>query len=228
MKRQCLVFSIILLTIIFGNIRGLCDGSRAIFLSDECCLFSINGKNTITYYNTGEQFVIIPSKIAGYNIDKIGDYVFEDCTGIEDLIVPGTIKVIGNGAFVYCTKMENVTLMYGIEEIGDCSFSECHMMKRIVIPGTVKSVGEGAFNKCISLYTLIVEDGAELIGDSCFLDCWNLKYAYLPSSIVSIGVDAFKGCNSLTIYCDQDSVAEKYAIENGICYCIININVAAQ
>jgi hypothetical protein len=38
----------------------------------------------------------------------------------------------------------------------------------------------------------------------------------IPESVVEMGKNVFQGCNSLTIHCRNNSVAWRYAEENGI------------
>ncbi|MBR4326859.1 MAG: leucine-rich repeat domain-containing protein [Bacteroidales bacterium] len=52
---------------------------------------------------------------------------------------------IGNGAFGYCEKMENLTLPGGVKEIGNESFFRCISWKNPSIPESVEAIGDEAF-----------------------------------------------------------------------------------
>ena len=63
---------------------------------------------------------------------------------------------------------------------------------------------------------IIMPDGAKTIGPCAFEGCVNLLSIKLPGSIEEIGEDAFNGCGKLTVYCEENSYAHRYAKEHGI------------
>ena len=62
------------------------------------------------------------------------------------------------------------------------------------------------------------------IGERAFYGCSGLTSITIPEGVTSIGDGAFDGCSDLTIYCYENSYAEKYAKENNIPYEIISKN----
>lgn len=71
------------------------------------------------------------------------------------IYIPGNVKVIGDGAFHNCAKLESVILEEGIEEIGSYSFAGNTMLKSITIPDSVTKIGENAFG--INIYGKVIE-----------------------------------------------------------------------
>lgn len=201
---------------------GLAEYDIVLFISKEYQIDAVNGKSTLTYCNTGESLVIIPSRVAGFQIEAIGDKAFEDCPGIVDLIIPGTIEIIGKEAFQYCTDLEKIELFHGLELISDSAFCRCYAIKNVCIPGSVSIIGENAFYMCSSLRSVTIEEGCIEIGNDCFGECRELRYIVLPASIKSIGSNAFTGCKYIVLYCKAGSFAEKYAIDNGLDYTLYN------
>ena len=126
----------------------------------------------------------------------IAPKAFEGCVHLRRVILPGTVKAIGEMAFTGCTGLESV-----------------------VIPGSVAKVGTLAFAKCASLKSVRLEPGVTALGPSCFSKCVNLTRVDMPASAVSFGGGVFFGCaKALTIYGGAGTMAEKYAKFNQIAY----------
>jgi len=82
----------------------------------------------------------------------------------------------------------------------------------------VKKIGENAFTdtkvKSVTLSSTCTE-----IDWFAFHGCFALSSVHIPSTVNAIGYGAFDSCSkSLTIYCESDSYAEKYAKSFGISY----------
>lgn len=72
------------------------------------------------------------------------------------IYIPGNVKIIGDGAFHNCAKLESVIFEEGIEEIGSYSFAGNTKLKSITIPDSVTKIGENAFG--INIYGKVIED----------------------------------------------------------------------
>ena len=67
-------------------------------------------------------------------------------TDIQDITIPGTVKVIGEDAFWNCQNLRNVIIEEGVEEIGADAFTTSSV-RRIEIPQSVFKIGAmEAFN----------------------------------------------------------------------------------
>ena len=117
---------------------------------------------------------------------------------IRDLVIPNSVKRIGNYAFYNCKTLISVTIGEGVTKIGDCAFADCDGLISVKIPESVKSIGEGAFNGCRGLTSITLENGVSIIEDSTFYDCWRMTSVTIPNSVKSIGNHAFSGCFGLT------------------------------
>lgn len=144
---------------------------------------------------------------------KAADFVIEAGVLLEyhgelaDVVVPDTVRGIGNRAFSG-KAIESVVLPEGLEWISDGqingewgAFSRCDRLRRIRIPQSVSVIGAGAFSGCASLEEVIFEDsekGSLLdINAHAFSGCTALRALAFPTRARTIGPRAFAGCANL-------------------------------
>ncbi len=120
-----------------------------------------------------------------------------ESSGLQSIIIPKTIKKIGDSAFYGCSLLKEIDLPNSVIEIGDSAFSGCRSLKEIVIPNGIVKIGDETFCYCKNLQKVVLPDGLEKIGDSAFSECRSLKEINLPNSVVEIGNWAFRECDNL-------------------------------
>ena len=130
--------------------------------------------------------------------DKLGDYVFYDCSGLTSLTLPSSVTSIGWGAFSGCSGLTSLTIPSSVTEIGNQTFYGCSGLTSLTLPSGVTSIGNYAFEGCSGLTSLTIPSSVTSIGDRAFLGCSGLTSLTLPSSVTSIGESAFTGCSGLT------------------------------
>ena len=64
---------------------------------------------------------------------------------VEEVVLPQTIREIGENSFRFCVKLKSITLNKGLEIIGQRAFLGCSALKEIVIPASVKKIGYECF-----------------------------------------------------------------------------------
>ena len=116
---------------------------------------------------------------------------------VTDLVIPGSVTNIVDGAFRNCGSLTRVTILDNVTSIGSSAFSGCSSLTSITIPGSVTSIGDWAFYECSSLTSIIIPDSVTSIGEYAFRGCSSLTSAIIPNSVTSIGVCAFDGCSKL-------------------------------
>ena len=95
--------------------------------------------------------VTIPSEIAGKSVASIGEYAFDDCSGLKSVSIPGSVISIGNGAFYGCSNLKSVSIPGSVTSIGNEAFSSCSGLKSVSILDGVASIGDEAFSRCSNL-----------------------------------------------------------------------------
>ena len=76
-------------------------------------------------------------------------------SNIVSIIIPDSVKNIGNRAFWDCENLKLIEIPDSVKSIGNDVFAYCRNLKSIIIPNSVKSIGNGAFWICESLKSLI-------------------------------------------------------------------------
>ena len=197
------------------------------------CFYFDTGTNTITGYKfldpdcSGD--VVIPDKITVdgglYEVKELGKNSFSHAvyTGyLHSVVMPTTLKKIGEQAFAGQHNIHRIKLNEGLEEIDRWSFAVGTMdlslkircdgdntlrgvLKAIDFPSTLKTIENMAF-ACQSLTWLILPDSVTDMGDWAFLRN-QLQTLQLPKNISRIPMQCFKE-NQLTEVMIPDSVIE--------------------
>ena len=129
------------------------------------------------------------------------------------------VVAIAPRAFEGCAALRRVILPESLRQIGEMAFSGCAHLRTLVIPGGVQRVGTLAFAKCSQLERVRIEPGVVQLGPSCFSKCAALKRVEMPASVTQIGGGAFFGCSKeLRLYGAEDAPAAQYARLNGLTF----------
>lgn len=109
----------------------------------------------------------IPENIDGYTVTGIESYAFAGQTAIEKVVIPDTVRFLGESSFMSCTSLREATIGAGVTSIPDDCFFACPALKNVILPDTLESIGNETFFGC------------------------SVLDLYIPASVVSIGSDAF-------------------------------------
>jgi hypothetical protein len=123
----------------------------------------------ITRYNGAAAQVTIPAKINGLPVTQLGGQLFAGNDTMISLVIPEGVTVIWNGnpmsgGICYgCVNLSSVVLPGTLKEIGDFAFVYCTSLASITIPPSVTYVGEGAFENCAPHYPRLSKEEFETI-----------------------------------------------------------------
>ncbi|MEY8461710.1 leucine-rich repeat protein [Streptococcus merionis] len=120
---------------------------------------------------------------------------FDGAKGIKEVILPDSLKHIGNRAFAG-TSIEKIILPNSLETIGSEAFAGIDTLTEVVIPKSVTSASD-AFSKSMNLKKVVFEEGTTAIPAN-ILSHTAVEEITIPSSVTSIGYGAFSENKSLT------------------------------
>lgn len=194
------------------------DGEYDVDIADGFGIYCkiADGEATLTGYYEREPIdgsldLVIPSEIGGCPLVSISKSAFSyysggwpcwyGCSALHSVVIPGSVKAIGRGAFAGCPNLTYVEIEDGVVEIGEEAFLNCSSLVEASISRDVMDIGSFAFGQCESLLAVTLREGAirgfAMIGGSAFAGCSSLEGVVIPSSVGEIGSSAFSDCESL-------------------------------
>ncbi len=177
-----------------------------------------DGYATITNVDDVKKIVSVPDTLGGVPVTALAGGAFGGSVMIEEVLLPATITSIESMCFSYCTELSKVTLPKKLTRLENGVFNHCSKLRDISIPESVTDIEKDAFYRCDELWTITIPDSVVSIGDNAFAACPNLSAATIPESVTTIGKDAFQKNDGFHIYAKPGSVAESYALANGIIF----------
>lgn len=141
--------------------------------------------------------------------DKLGDYVFNGCSGLTSLTLPSSVTKIGCYALLNCIGLTSLTLPSSVTEIGEGAFLNCRGLTNFTIPSGVTKIGGAAFFSCYGLISLTIPSSVTAIGSQAFNDCSGLTSIYVyMEKLPETGSNLFLGCDekNCTVYVPKGTV----------------------
>lgn len=133
-------------------------------------------------------------------VEIIGYKTFADCENLKKVnFEPNAVlSSVVESAFSNCTSLESIDLPASVRSIGSYAFEGCRGLKSITLPDSVNEFGkERMFKGCYFLQSVELPKGVTEIGRETFQDCWSLASASLPEGVKTIKEDAFSKCGKL-------------------------------
>ena len=169
-----------------------------------------NGVRITRYKGPDSGEVVIPKTIGGYEVKKISDGAFQNCTGITSIVIPDSVISIGGSTFSGCTSLAEITVspdnknyssVDGVLFNKDGSeliiYPKGNGRSAYTVPDGVTSISGSAFSGCTSLTEIVIPDSVTTIGNSAFSGCTSLSKVDLPKKLTTIEAYTFSGCSSL-------------------------------
>lgn len=129
---------------------------------------------------------------------------------VGDLVIPNSVTVIGDGAFLFCTGFTgNLTIGNSVTTIGRDAFRGCSgFTGSLTIPNSVTTIGYDAFRGCSGFTgSLTIPNSVTTIERGTFSGCSGFTGPLaIPNSVRSVSgpnyvedySGAFQGCRGLT------------------------------
>lgn len=155
----------------------------------------------------------------GSRVSKIGEYAFMGCANLREVVLPDSLKELGEGCFretgvrsitlpqgveklprylfAWCGDLESIALPSGLDDIASHAFIYCGKLQSVTIPSGVKHIGSNAFSECRSLREVVLPADMQELESYAFSECVSLERAVMPSNHRLLGELIFSGCRSL-------------------------------
>ena len=175
-------------------------------------IWASNGSEVqINGYSGPGGVIIIPSEIDGLPVTRIAQKAFYEVDNMTGLVLPDTIKVIGDWAFggVHWTDAGVLLLPSSLTEVGMSAFANSGF-SGIVIKCSCEFTC--TFEHMPNLQFIYIAEGAKpVLKTRAFGYGEALKTIVIPSSVTDFKKDdIFKGSNIVTMYTPEGSAAAKY------------------
>lgn len=160
--------------------------------------------------------LIIPSTWKGIDVVEIAAGGFAGLSGVQNILLPDTIKKISANAFNGCIEIESIDIGKYVEDIAGSAFAGWNESQRINdysgqirantlnncnarIYATVKTETQtvSGYTGMKNLYGITLNDNITAIEANAFSGCVNLAEFVLPSYVTTIGSLAFNDCTKI-------------------------------
>lgn len=160
--------------------------------------------------------LIIPSTWKGIDVVEIAAGGFAGLSGVQNILLPDTIKKISANAFNGCVEIESIDIGKYVEDIAGSAFAGWNESQRINdysgqirantlnncnarIYATVKTETQivSGYTGMKNLYGITLNDNITAIEANAFSGCVNLAEFVFPSYVTTIGSLAFNDCTKI-------------------------------
>ena len=136
-------------------------------------------------YVSGE--VVVPELYNDYPVIRVSK--FNNCSLITSIVLPDTIKYF-SCTFENCIGLEKIVLPASLTTIRANMFYNCISLREVNIPSGLESVGASAFCKC-SLVSITFPDSLTKVERDAFCDCDKLEVLNFGKNVSNINERAF-------------------------------------
>ena len=161
-----------------------------------------NKMSALKYLDMSEA-TIVASNYKYYNDYTTKDDVFpkyafvDSTTPLVKVILPNSVKSVGEDAFYKCECLSFVTFGDGLQSIESSAFSGCSRLPSVAFGDGLQSIDSYAFEKCSNLRSVTFGNGLRNIGFRAFYYCSKLYSVIFGDELQCIEEGAFYGCSNL-------------------------------
>ena len=160
----------------------------------SCRLSSCGSSSLLKTVIFGDKVEFIPAELC-YRLDQL-----------TEIILPASVKTIGENAFYCCSGISNVEFPEGLELINESAFLSCTSLQNITIPDKVQIIGSDAFYGCSKVTSITIGKSVEIINDYAFSSTNPTQIYCKAQHAPYIGTSALP--TTAIIYVPRESVNE--------------------
>jgi len=116
-----------------------CSKMKKIVIPDISVLFNISyaDKSSNPVYIAGhiysDETTEIKELVIPESVKSIGDYMFYKCAGLTSLVIPNSVESIGSYAFYQADGLKSVQVGNGLKSIGTNAFYKCYRINKVIV-----------------------------------------------------------------------------------------------
>jgi len=168
------------------------DGATSLYDSGKTVLYAVYGANgnyvlpdsVTTVMGGALAGNAITSVTLTRYIKEIPNFMFMNCNKLESVTFDGEITSYGNYAF-YNTALPTIEIPTTVTEIGDYAFAYCEKINNVKVPAETLSLGNYCFAYCKTLSNVEFAENTStsytVIGTHFFYNCPNITEVILPN-----------------------------------------------
>ena len=197
---------------IFDNIeleKIIVDENNPVYYSEDGVLYT---DNILVVYPENKENTIfqVPDGIV-----EIYSGAFYGVHRLEEIILPDTVKLVDDQAFMNCGNLQKINLPDGIEKIGALAFGNDVKLENAILPNSLTIVTSDLLN---NFQSVVIQENVTKILKQLFVNC-NQEIYFMgdaPKGIENLAVDSGY---EYTIYYPSDNntwddVISKYSWDN--------------
>ncbi len=136
-------------------------------------------------------------------VEYIGEYAFENCSGLTSLTIPSAIGSGTAGLFYGCSSLKTLTIPSGILFIKPYFFANCSSLTSVTFLGNIYQIEKSAvFRGCSSLSQISFPSNSRvpiLQYSSAFSQCASSLQIKVPQALL----DEWKAAENWSAYADK-------------------------
>ena len=175
-------------------------------------MWNYNYSDRPSWYSDG---VVVKKFVAAEGVSSIGNFFFyRGGNQVETVILPQSLRSIGENAFFNCTTLTDLTIPEGVTSLKGNAFGDCKALTRLSLPSTLTTVGSAAFYHTENLARVDITDldawcriqfsdrlsspfNASAAIGSLYCNGEPVTEVTIPADLDCVGKFQFYGCNSL-------------------------------
>ena len=181
--------------------------------SPDCLPRKVNVVASLLYLGANLGYIVLCNEVISVNESDILAFCFVQtlipCGGYSAILLPDSVRYIGNLAFSFCKNLTEIVLPDSVERIGSQVFYGSEKLDSLTIPDSVIRIGSAIFgsNEALTTVHISPDHPAYMMLDGLLVEKENMriigalnntpaKYV-IPEGIKEISFMAFQGSKDL-------------------------------
>ena len=182
------------------------DPDNEVYASIDGVLFSKDKTNLLRYPSIRTGAYTVPE-----GVTSISEWAFTNNLGLTAVVLPESLKAIGQVAFSY-TGLIEVTIPDNVTDIGRGAFASCPALQKVTLGKSVSGIGDQAFT-CQTLKEIVFTGSAPLFGEDVFRSV--TAEAYYPAGNTSWTSDVLQHYGGTITWVPDAAVENRITVEDG-------------